>query len=91
MMPLSLTNYDPSLLINIDKLSEQTIIILFFDFDLNLYLYDFLMEKTTKIENDHADEQIEVEGSSISSKSEEAGENDEFRKIPLMQSKGRSQ
>jgi hypothetical protein len=27
-------------------------------------------ERTTKIENDHADEEIPVEGSSISSKSE---------------------
>jgi hypothetical protein len=49
------------------------------------------MEKTTKIENDHADEQIEVEGSSISSKSDEAGENDEFRNTSLMQSKDRNQ
>lgn len=49
------------------------------------------MEKTTKIENDHADEQIEVEGSSISSKSDEAGEHDEFRKSSPMQSKGKNQ
>ncbi len=34
-------------------------------------------ERTTKIENDHADEEIAVEGSSISSKSEENNE-DEF-------------
>jgi hypothetical protein len=38
------------------------------------------MDKTTKIDNDHADEQIEVEGSSISSKSEDNAEQDEFRK-----------
>jgi hypothetical protein len=38
------------------------------------------MDKTTKIDNDHADEQIEVEGSSISSKSDENGDHDEFRK-----------
>jgi hypothetical protein len=38
------------------------------------------MDKTTKIDNDHADEQIEVEGSSISSKSEDNGDHDEFRK-----------
>ena len=49
------------------------------------------MEKTTKIENDHADEQIEVEGSSISSKSEDAGEHDEFRKQSSIQNRGKNQ
>lgn len=43
------------------------------------------MDKTTKIDNDHADEQIEVEGSSISSKSEDAGDHDEFRNALFMQ------
>ncbi len=43
------------------------------------------MDKTTKIDNDHADEQIEVEGSSISSKSEDNGDHDEFRKAEPMQ------
>lgn len=49
------------------------------------------MEKTTKIENDHADEQIEVEGSSISSKSEDAGEHDEFRTLSSTQNRGKNQ
>jgi hypothetical protein len=49
------------------------------------------MEKTTKIENDHADEQIEVEGSSISSKSEDAGEHDEFRNLSSTQNRGKNQ
>jgi len=50
------------------------------------------MEKTTKIDNDHADEQIEVEGSSISSNSNEneKADQEEFRRACFIQKNANS-